>query len=49
VKETLVTLKKTAQGKDNVVPPILEAVKAYATIGEISDTLREVLGEYRER
>jgi methylmalonyl-CoA mutase N-terminal domain/subunit len=49
VKETLAVLKKAAQGKSNVVPPILEAVKAYATIGEISDTLREVFGEYRER
>jgi methylmalonyl-CoA mutase N-terminal domain/subunit len=49
VRETLAILKKAARGKDNVVPPILEAVKAYATIGEISDTLREVFGEYRER
>jgi len=49
VRETLATLKKAARGKSNVVPPILEAVKAYATIGEISDTLREVFGEYRER
>ena len=49
VKETLVALKKAAQGTENVVPPILEAVKAYASIGEISDTLREVFGEYRER
>jgi methylmalonyl-CoA mutase N-terminal domain/subunit len=49
VKETLATLKKAAQGTDNLVPPILEAVKVYATVGEISDTLREVFGEYRER
>ncbi len=49
VKEALAKLKKAAQGTDNVVPPILEAVKAYATLGEISDTLREVFGEYRER
>ena len=49
VKETLAILRKAAQGRDNVVPPILDAVKAYATIGEISDTLREVFGEYRER
>jgi len=49
VKETLAVLKKAAQGTDNVVPPILEAVKVYATLGEISDTLREVFGEYRER
>ena len=49
VKEALAVLKKAAQGTDNVVPPILEAVKGYATLGEISDTLREVFGEYRER
>ena len=49
VKEALAVLKKAAQGTENVVPPILEAVKVYATLGEISDTLREVFGEYRER
>jgi methylmalonyl-CoA mutase N-terminal domain/subunit len=49
VKETLAVLKKVAQGTDNIVPPILEAAKVYATLGEISDTLREVFGEYRER
>ena len=49
MKDTLAVLKKAAQGTDNVVPPILEAVKAYATLGEISDTLREVFGEYKER
>jgi methylmalonyl-CoA mutase, N-terminal domain len=49
VKETLAVLKKAAQGTDNVVPPILEAVRVYTTLGEISDTLREVFGEYRER
>jgi len=49
VKDALSGLKKAAQGTDNVVPPILEAVKVYATLGEISDTLREVFGEYKER
>jgi len=49
VKQILAALTKAAQGTENVVPPILEAVKAYATLGEISDTLREVFGEYRER
>jgi len=49
VKETLAALKKAAQGSENIVPPILGAVKAYATLGEISDILREVFGEYRER
>jgi methylmalonyl-CoA mutase N-terminal domain/subunit len=49
LKETLAVLKKAAQGTENLVPPILEAVKVYATLGEISDTLREVFGEYREK
>ncbi len=49
VKETLAALKTKVQGTANLVPPILEAVKVYATLGEISDTLREVFGEYRER
>jgi methylmalonyl-CoA mutase N-terminal domain/subunit len=49
VKETLAVLKKAAQGSENIVPHTLGAVKAYATLGEISDTLREVFGEYRER
>ncbi|MCX8117715.1 MAG: methylmalonyl-CoA mutase family protein [Desulfobacterota bacterium] len=49
VRETLGALKKAAQGTENIVPRILEAVKAYATLGEISDVLREVFGEYRER
>jgi methylmalonyl-CoA mutase N-terminal domain/subunit len=49
VKETLADLKRTAQGTANLVPPILEGVKAYATLGEISDTLREVFGEHKER
>lgn len=39
-------LKKCAQGNDNLMPPIMEAVKSYATLGEICDTLREVFGEY---
>jgi len=49
VKETLTHLKRTAQGTENLVSAILEAVRAYASLGEISDTLREVFGEYRER
>ena len=49
VKATLVALKKAAQGTENLVPLVLEAVRAYATLGEISDTLREVFGEYKER
>jgi methylmalonyl-CoA mutase N-terminal domain/subunit len=49
VKKTLTALKNSAQGTDNLIPPILEAVRVYATLGEISDTLRDVFGEYQER
>ncbi|HEX6463822.1 MAG TPA: methylmalonyl-CoA mutase family protein, partial [Vicinamibacterales bacterium] len=37
-----------ARGSDNLVPPILAAVEAQATVGEIADALREVFGEHRE-
>jgi len=41
-------LKKAAQGTDNLMPFIVSAVRCYTTLGEVSDTLREVFGEYRE-
>jgi len=47
VKDTLGRLREAAQGTENLMPPILEAVKAYATLGEICDVLREVFGEYQ--
>ncbi|HTO98805.1 MAG TPA: methylmalonyl-CoA mutase family protein [Myxococcales bacterium] len=42
-------VRAVARGTKNLVPPILEAVKARATLGEISDALREVFGEHQER
>lgn len=48
IKRTLGALKEAAEGNGNIVPPVLDAVRAYATVGEISDTLRDVFGEYRE-
>jgi methylmalonyl-CoA mutase N-terminal domain/subunit len=49
VKRTLEELKKVAQTpSDNTMPHIIEAVKAYATEGEICDVFREVYGEYVE-
>jgi methylmalonyl-CoA mutase N-terminal domain/subunit len=48
VKRSLEALREAAEGDGNIVPPVLEAVRAYATVGEISDTLRDVFGEYRE-
>jgi len=47
VEKKLGLLKEAAKLNKNVVPPILDAVRVYATVGEISDTLREVFGEYK--
>ncbi len=47
VTEKLIALRVAAEGDDNLMPPIIEAVKTYATLGEISDVLRGVFGEYR--
>ncbi len=47
VAQTLAALERAARGTDNLVPPILAAVQAYATLGEICDVLRGVFGEYQ--
>jgi methylmalonyl-CoA mutase N-terminal domain/subunit len=49
VQDALKALRKAAQGTENLMPYILEAVKSYVTLGEIADCLREVFGEYKER
>lgn len=46
VDSALFNLKNAAKSTDNLMPFILTAVEAYATLGEISDVLREVFGEY---
>jgi methylmalonyl-CoA mutase N-terminal domain/subunit len=48
VTRTLEAVRNTARGKENLLYPILEAVRAYATLGEICDAMRDVFGEYRE-
>jgi methylmalonyl-CoA mutase N-terminal domain/subunit len=48
VEITLKAVEETARTDHNLLPPILDAVKAHATVGEISDALRRVFGEYRE-
>ena len=45
-KEALNTLKDAASSDSNLLPRIINAVQSYATLGEISDTLRDVFGEY---
>jgi methylmalonyl-CoA mutase, N-terminal domain len=47
-KSTLAELQRRAATTENLLPAILAAVEAYATIGEISDALRRVFGEYQE-
>jgi len=48
VEAKLVTLRAACEGTDNVMPVILDAVKAYATLGEICGVMREVFGEYQQ-
>jgi methylmalonyl-CoA mutase N-terminal domain/subunit len=48
VEERLVALRAACEGTDNVMPVIVEAVKAYATLGEICGVMREVFGEYQQ-
>ena len=47
VKTALAELEKGARGDDNLMPLIMEAVRGYATLGEICDVLRGVFGEYQ--
>ncbi|MFX0204020.1 MAG: methylmalonyl-CoA mutase family protein, partial [Candidatus Hodarchaeota archaeon] len=47
VLQIIVNVKVAAQTNINLMPLVLEAVKAYATLGEICDALREVWGEYK--
>lgn len=47
VDRALAEVKRRAQGTENLMPAIYEAVKAYATVGEICNALREVFGTYR--
>lgn len=48
VKEKLEALRKACESEENVMPYILEAVKTYATLGEICGVMREVFGEYQQ-
>ncbi|MBU0492947.1 MAG: methylmalonyl-CoA mutase family protein [Chloroflexi bacterium] len=48
VQRCLAALRRAAEGTDNMMPAILDAVRAYATLGEICRVFRDVFGEYRE-
>jgi methylmalonyl-CoA mutase N-terminal domain/subunit len=47
VEKALADLKRVAEGSDNLLYPMKEALANLATLGEVSDTLREVFGQYR--
>jgi methylmalonyl-CoA mutase N-terminal domain/subunit len=49
VARALDQLRTAAAGTENTMPPLLDAVRAYATIGEMCDALRDVWGEYQEQ
>ncbi|MGH9661185.1 MAG: methylmalonyl-CoA mutase family protein, partial [Bryobacteraceae bacterium] len=48
VRRSLDALRRAAGGTENTMPYILDAVRTYATLGEICDALRDVFGSYRE-
>ena len=48
VVSTLAALREACRSGANVMPPLVEAVKAYATVGEISDVMREVFETWQE-
>jgi methylmalonyl-CoA mutase N-terminal domain/subunit len=48
VDRALDRLKRAAAGSENTMPALLDAVRAYATVGEMCDALRGVWGEYEE-
>ncbi len=47
VAEKLRALEAAARGNENLMPPLIEAAKSYATLGEMMDVFREVFGEYQ--
>ena len=49
VSDALRAVEETARGSDNLLLPMREALRRRATLGEVSDALRRVFGEYRAR
>jgi methylmalonyl-CoA mutase N-terminal domain/subunit len=47
VELSLQGVRRAAEGSENLLPPMREALRAYATIGEVCGVLRNVFGEYR--
>jgi methylmalonyl-CoA mutase N-terminal domain/subunit len=49
VRSALNDLERAAASDENIMPPIIQAAREYATLGEIADSLRKVFGEYKEQ
>ncbi|MGH9665848.1 MAG: methylmalonyl-CoA mutase family protein, partial [Bryobacteraceae bacterium] len=49
VAEALDALRRAAEGRENTMPAILDAVRAYATVGEMCEAYRRVFGTFEER
>jgi methylmalonyl-CoA mutase N-terminal domain/subunit len=47
-REKLARVRTAAQDGENLMPPIIDAVKSYCTVGEVSDIFRDVFGVYRD-
>ena len=48
VQSALAELQRRARSTENLLPAVLAAVESYATVGEVSDALRHIFGEYHE-
>jgi methylmalonyl-CoA mutase N-terminal domain/subunit len=48
INKALEDLKKTAESGESVLPPIIKALKLYATVGDVCNAMKEVFGEYKE-
>ncbi len=48
VQKALDNVRRVCRSQDNVMPVLIDTVKTYATVGEVTDVMREVFGEYRE-
>ena len=48
VEKALTNIKNDAEANKNLMPSVIDAVKSYATVGEITQTLKDIYGEYQE-
>ena len=49
VNKVLEEIRRVAKSDENIMPVLIEAAKAYATIGETTDAMKDVFGEFKEQ